>query len=109
MLGWMNSQPPGIVAGHVLDSSHWSVRLARSDGTPVGTWDIYQGPPLATEVQPGSYQIGVWRTVWVDDVDKGRTITSPMLECQADVTVTSGPTITATITTKGHTCSIAVA
>jgi hypothetical protein len=102
-------RPSGIIAG-MPDFRHWSVRLTRRDGTQIGRWDIYRDPPLAVEVPPGSYQISVSATVWVDDVDNGSRMTGPPVsECQADVTVASGPTITATITTTRATCSIAVA
>lgn len=107
--GQMSSLPSGIRIAPVLDPSHWSVRLARSDGTQIGKWDIDPGPPRATEVQPASYQISVWRTTMLDDVDTGSRTTSTVMECQANVTVTSGPTITATVTTTMSGCSIAVA
>jgi hypothetical protein len=45
----------------------------------------------------------------LDDVDTGSRTTSTVMECQANVTVTSGPTITATVTTTMSGCSIAVA
>jgi hypothetical protein len=103
-------RPSGNVIAGMPDTRHWSVRLTRRDGTQIGRWDIYRDPPLAVEVPPGSYQISVSATVWVDDVDNGSRMTGPPVsECQADVTVASGPTITATITTTRATCSIAVA
>lgn len=109
VLGPMSSLPSGIRIAPVADPSHWSVRLTRSDGTQIGAWDINQGLPRATEVQPGSYQIGAWRTTSVPDALTGSIAISTKMECQANVTVTSGPTITATVTTTMTGCSIAVA